>query len=430
MQINVIQSGSRFRRNIFRIAIGTISSQAIILSAMPFLARLYNPEAFGILALFMAMYAIFSGLLTLKYDLSIILPTEYDTAINLTVLTLLLSLTLSLFFEMVLLIGSMNFGVSTHWFYLLLPISTFLSAAYTCGQQWCARSNDYRRFSRSQVVNSLLNISAALLLAIVGIKFDGGLVIAFVVGLAASVIYLSIGSLLTHLKDSRLTVHLPTLANVALEYKRFPLFVLPSSFIATLGLSSHPLILQTMFSLHEIGLYAIANRILIIPSALIGGAIGEAFRAEFVDRIRRGIEVSSFFRDTLHKLVFISAPIFGILFLVTPTLFTLIFGETYGEAGILSRYLCLGVFSQFIAQPFLYVFIATGYERLGLFINIVTTVLPLLGIILGGLTGHIEHALLFSALLMFASSTFMIGLAYRCCRQNDNHEVAPRENHV
>ena len=57
-----------------RIATGAIASQAIVIGATPLLTRLYEPEDFGALAVFTALYAIVAGVFTLKYELSIILP--------------------------------------------------------------------------------------------------------------------------------------------------------------------------------------------------------------------------------------------------------------------------------------------------------------------------------------------------------------------
>lgn len=391
-----------------------------MIGATPLLTRLYGPEEFGALAVFSAAYAIVVGLITLKYDMSIILPRDHDKAVDLTVLTLSISLTLSLVLLALLSVSYLTLGVPERWYFFLLPLSVILGAAYTCAQQWAARTSDYRRFARSQVMNSLVNVGTSVLLAIVIAKLFGSLVIGFVVGLAAGLTYLSIKLLRISAGDWRLNFRLSRLPATALEFRRFPMFVLPSSLLATLGMNAPSFLFQAMFSLQQVGYYAIANRFLMAPSALVGGAVAEAFRAEFVDRHKRGIENATFFRNTLGKLVLFALPVFCGFFLIAPSLFALLLGEAYRDSGVLSRYLCIGVFAQFISLPFHYVFVATGHLRLGLLMQFAVTVLPLIALILGGLSGSMEHAVLFAAVLTFVLSILLIGLAYRSCKRSDS----------
>jgi O-antigen/teichoic acid export membrane protein len=390
-----------------------------VMGATPFLTRLYGPEEFGALALFAAAYAIAVGLITLKYDLSIILPSEHDKAVQLTALTLSISLILSLVFLFGLFISYFTISIPNHWYFFLLPFCLILGAAYTCSQQWCARENDYRRFSHSQIINSLVNVSVSLLLAISAFKLIGGLVIGFVAGLAVGLLYVAGTHLRLSLDDLRLKFGWSNLVTAAFEFKHFPMYVLPAALLATLGMNAPPFVFERMFSLQQVGYYAIASRFLMAPSAFVGGAVAEAFRAEFVDRQKRGVENTVFFINTLRKLIFLAFPIFSGFFVVAPSLFALLLGEPYRDSGVLSRYLCIGIFAQFIAQPFLYVFVATGYTRLGLLMQSALTILPLIGLILGGLSGKIEYAVLFSASLTFALSAILIGLAYRCCKHDD-----------
>ena len=422
-----LQSQSRFRKNILRIATGSLASQAIVIGAIPVLTRLYGPEDFGALAVFAASYAIFVNLITLKYDLSIILPRDHDKAVDLTVLTLSVSLILSIILLALIGVGHVSLGIPAQWYFFLLPLCTILGSAYTCAQQWCARASDYRTFTRSQVMNSLVNVGISVLLAIGTAKLSGSLVVGFVAGLAAGLIYLSISFLRKSVGDHLVNLRLSRLAVTAMEFKRFPMYVLPSSLLATLGMNAPPFVLQTMFSLQEVGYYAIANRFLLAPSSLVGGAVAEAFRAEFVDRHKRGIKNAAFFRNTLRKLVFVALPVFGGFFLIAPSLFALLLGEAYRDSGVLARYLCIGVFAQFISQPFHYVYIATDHVRLGLLIQSAVTVLPILAIIFGGLGGSMERAVLFAALLTFVLSVLLVGLAYRCCKHSDSAATAKED---
>ena len=82
---------SEFLRNVVLLASGTAGAQVITIGTMPFLSRLYNPEAFGVLAVFAAVTSFFTVLSTFKYELAIVLPREDDDAANIFALTCLIT---------------------------------------------------------------------------------------------------------------------------------------------------------------------------------------------------------------------------------------------------------------------------------------------------------------------------------------------------
>ena len=416
----ITKSKSRFRKNIISIATGSLASQIVLILAMPLLTRLYKPEEFGILALFTSAYAIFVGLITLKYDLSIILPQSKDKAVQLTVLTLVLSFLFSLIIFLLIVISYFAFNRPENGYFLLLPLSIFLGAAYTCGQQWSARATEYSRYAKSQVINSVVNVVVCVLLAVFVKNIMGSLVLGYIAGLIAG-LFVIVNSFVKLKKTHGLyNLHFSKLIDIAIEYKRFPIFVLPSMLLISLGVNATPFVFQAIFSLTSLGHYSLANRFLVGPSGIISGAVGEAFRAEFVDRQRCGFEISGLYKHTLIKMLFVACPLFIIIFIFAPSLFSVLLGESYRDTGLLARYLCLGVFSQFISNPFLYVFVATNHVKLGLYIQSALTIIPLLCIILVGLNGNIESAVLTSSLLTFLISIALLFLAHHCCISNDS----------
>jgi O-antigen/teichoic acid export membrane protein len=354
----------------------------------------------------------------LKYDVSIILPRTTSHALDLTALAIATSVVSSTVMLGALLLSKLWWEV--HWYHFLVPLSAVLGAIYTAAQQWSARASDYRSYATSQVLNSVANIGTALALAFVAHGLSGKLVIGYMVGLAVAAFYLSRGILhAAAAAGEHWRRRIDSLRAAAREYKRFPLYVLPAYFLTTVGLSAPPFVLQALFSLRDVGHYAIAARFLLIPSALIGGAISEAFRSEFVDRVRRDAELLHFFRHTLFKLCAFAAPCFLVFFVVAPPLFEWVFGTAFRESGELSRALCIGVFAQFVSMPFSHVFVATGRVRLGLVAQAGVSMLPLVGLLTGSLEGDMRSALLLSSIILLVTATLMVALAYRCCL---NHE--------
>lgn len=402
---------SNFTRNIVQIATGSALSQLILIGSMPVLTRLYDPSEFGALALFSSAYALIVGLFTLKYDYAIILPEDDNVARELTTLCLYLSIAMCFAGVAGLAAAKYSFGQKLAWYFFLVPVASVVGTAYTCAQQWAARARDYHRSSQSQVVNAVANVGVVLTLAASGWSFTGRLVVGYTVGLSVATLFLA-GYGWRHGPFASMSA----LGARAREFKRFPLFVFPSFLLATGSINTAPFVLRALFRIEDVGFYAVANRFLLAPSSLIGGAISEAFRAEFVSMQKAGGDTARLFQNTLRSLLLVATPVFGALMVFAPTLFEFLLGPSFGPSGLVVRYISLGVFAQFVAQPFHYVFVATGRVRTGLVVQGACAFVPLLGLIAGGLKGvGILHALLFGAILSAATSAVLIWMAYRCC---------------
>jgi O-antigen/teichoic acid export membrane protein len=81
---------SEFNSNVLTLMVGTTIAQAIPIAITPILTRIYTPEDFGILALFMGFTAIFGTIANARYELAIMLPEKDEDAINIAALGLLI----------------------------------------------------------------------------------------------------------------------------------------------------------------------------------------------------------------------------------------------------------------------------------------------------------------------------------------------------
>ncbi len=407
------------RRNVMRLASGAVVSQILMVASTPLLTRIFNPESFGVMAVFAAAYAIAIPISTLKYDAAVILPKATRSAISLTSLVILIASAMVL-----LLSGLVGAAI---WMSLLpegyevnlwLPLALWLGALYTLSQQWSARQNDYKNFARSQVIGSALNIGISLTLGILLGGESHHLVLGFVSGLLGSLAFMLLSRSL-EIKHI-LNVKVKGLLRRASVYRQFPVLVLPSALLMTIGQNSIPLILSTHYPIGEVGQFAIANRLLLVPAALIGGALAESFRSEFVRRQRERLGVTSFGNQTLRTLVILALPMFGLLFVTAPWLFTVIFGPDYEGAGHVSRAIVLGVAAQFMATPFASVFIALRQTTIGLRVHIATATVPLALLwCAAAFRMPMMNALVIYSVATAFCMVMMMVIAQRLCRASD-----------
>lgn len=370
------QAFNSMRRNILRLASGAAFSQALMIAATPLLTRVFSPDAFGVMAVFSATYAIAIPISTLKYDAAVILPRSGRGAIGLTALVVLIASSLALATSGLIWLSAQLWSLPhAHAFNVWLPLALWLGAIYTLTQQWSARRCDYKHFAYSQIIGAVLNIGTSLAL---GIWLGGKaahLVLGFVCGLAGSISYMCLSHSPNFSKVFKLKI--ASLVRRAKIYRQFPLLVLPTVFVMTIGQNGVPLVLSVYYSSYDVGQFAIANRLLLVPAALIGSALTEAFRSEFVRRQRNRVDIVGLFRRTLSSLAILAVPTFVILAVVAPGAFTFIFGVQYEAAGFVARAMVLGVAAQFICNPFSSVFIVLRRAATGFRVQAITTAVPL-----------------------------------------------------
>ena len=83
---------SGLTRSILTLFTGTALAQGLLVAASPLLTRLYTPEHFGTLGLFLALSSFLAAIIAWRYHLAILLPEGDDEAINLAILSFLLAI--------------------------------------------------------------------------------------------------------------------------------------------------------------------------------------------------------------------------------------------------------------------------------------------------------------------------------------------------
>lgn len=412
----------QFVANTFHVASANVVSQATIFLATPILARVYGVEDFGVYAMFSALLAVLSGLFTLKYELAIVLPKESEAARSITALTMWLSVLFSGSLLALLAARAVLTGGHPGWEFLFQPFATVLAAATSAFQQWSARASDYRAFSVSLVIGACVNVVTAVALGEMFHAPAMGLMLGFVVGQVSTV-----ASSLLVMRPRLVPVSLRAVKQAGLEFKRFPIYVLPSSLFLTVSTSALPWLVAKLFTLADVGNYAVASRVLLAPSTLIGGAVAAAFRADLVARLHRGEPVFPFFRRIIFLTSTAALCVFSLAGVVAPTAFALVFGDSYRLAGELARYLALGAFAQFIVQPVQFTFIATGDIRGGVLLQSAGGAIPVAAFLLGAATGNLHAAAIAYSLSALMMAVVILIKASLILRSTDQMEKSKRE---
>jgi len=325
--------GGAFARNVLIIASGSTLGQLLVVAASPVLTRLYTPEQFGVLGVYIASIVLLSSVSTLCYELAIPIPEDDDTAKHLLQLALSLNLGFAITLGLVLfLAGDTLFGW-LKWETLapyagFLPLGTFLIASYQSLTYWAVRKGHYRTIAATKLWQGLGNVITQLALGFAGAG-TLGLLTGDAVGRGAGIVRLarSVPGLFQW-PDTR------DLLASARRYKKFPIWSTGSTLINRLGLQLPQLFMATAFGPREAGWYLLTQRVLGTPTSLVGQAVAQVFLNRIAEIRREQPErASAFYLNIVGRMALMGGLPILVLGVAIGGAFGWLFGERWEMAG-------------------------------------------------------------------------------------------------
>lgn len=333
------------------LAIGTVFGQVLLVIVSPLLTRIFSPTDFGLLSTFTSISVILSIIFSGRYELAIGLPESRKKAFSIIRLLFWLSIITSL---LLFIIVAVLFGLEKLGFikslisftYFLLPIYTFLIINNSALLYLANREKEYSKVSISGLILVVINILISVILGLLQIK-NLGMILGLIVGMFFSVLYLYRSFL-----DSNVYKRYEDVKVVANEYSYFPKYTLFSDLGINLNQQFLPIVLLNFYSVHIVGIYSLANRMLRLPNIVFTSAIANIFRNEAIDLYKEVGNCKKLYLSILKKLVFIGLIIYTFIFITSPFLFKLFFGNQWSESGFYAQILCVMLFFEFFSQPF------------------------------------------------------------------------------
>lgn len=357
------ESAGSFGRGLATLVSGTSSGQVILLLAAPILTRIYEPSDFGQLAVFTAFLSILGVIVSLRYQLAIPLPATDNEAFHVASVAIVCAVLVSLGVGVVVyVLGDklavlVNIPPKNHPFWAL-PIALFIAGLYGIAVTWSIRRQNYRAIARAKIVQPLFTASIQL-----GIQWLGpiALILGQIAGYGAGGVII-FAYLKRELRFENICLQSRGMFLAAKRYRKFPLFSTWGALLNTASLHLMPIILAKFFGVAAVGYYFLAERVLSSPAALIGESISQIFLGH-ASVARRDGQLKALVAQLARILIDIACPILVGLFLVSPPLFAVLFGDDWGQAGDIARWLAVGVLFQFVASPLSLLFIVL--ERQG-----------------------------------------------------------------
>lgn len=343
-----------FVKNVSLLAGSTAIGQALRIAASPVLTRLYTAEDFGILAVYGSLLSICAVAVALRYDIAVPLPKRTDHAANLLVAALsavfftsgMIGAGFWVFRDTVAHLLNVPDFAQYMW---LLPVGLLGAGVYQSLNFWAVRVKAYNVLSRTRITQSVAAVTSQLGLGWLAIG-PLGLITGRILGRTAGVG--SLGLLLKEEWTAFRRVQVRRIRVLARRYRRFPLISVPGALLNNAGLYVPALFLSALFGSTVTGWFALAERVLKAPVALVGNATEQVYLGELSELTRTDPgQMVGLFDDTSKKLFFVGLIPALLAFALGPWAFEFIFGEGWRMAGVYVRILSPMLLIRFVASP-------------------------------------------------------------------------------
>lgn len=348
--------GAGFVANVTKIVSGAGVGQVAVLLASPLLTRLYAPEDFGVLAIYVSMFSLVVVFAGLRFEGAIPLPEEDSDGLALLVLAVGSILAVCV----VLAIIARTFGaeigglvnapdLGSHLW--LVPLAVLAAGIYQVLSFWAIRMSAFHAIARTKLHQGL---GMAVTQSVLGLVIRGplGLLLGDVVGRAIGITTLVRHSMKTTDWKAVRALRLARLSEVAKRFKRFPLISAPSRMINAAGLDLPPIMLAAFFGTEVAGWFLLTQRLVGAPASLIGQAVAQVYLGEAATLVRQAeAGVRPLFFRTVKMLLLVGAPPILLLMLLGPWAFSVVFGTEWVVSGQYVRLTALMFLAQFVVVP-------------------------------------------------------------------------------
>jgi teichuronic acid exporter len=377
---------SEFSKNTATVFLGSIISQGILIVSTLWLSRLYPPESFGLYGVFIGIGNILGLLMTLRYTQAIIISETKEKSFSMLQICINLSIAFFLFF-------SLLFFVLLSWllhlfnaedlgkYFLLVPLFAAVFGINESLFVWLNWNKAYRYISINRVVTAVITVVTSITWAYYIDNSCMGLIFGTILGQGLGTILLIYRSNRFH--KFTLGLSFFNARRLMKAYRSFPFYTLPSDFINVLT-NQLPVLMLNKFALAaDAGHYSMCNRILGLPSTFVSSAISEVFRQRSAEDYHRTGTCRPIFMKALKFLTLAGIPVFALIAIFGPTLFSFLLGKEWTNAGLYSRILALLFCFKFIVSPLTVTFFVAQKQRMDFFIHILMLVFAALPLYIG-----------------------------------------------
>lgn len=339
MKIRTKRIKYEYFQNISILATGSIIAQIISILISPLTTRFFSPEELGVYTAILTAVSLFGPVISLKYDMVIVMTENENEEFDLINLSLILTLLFSTVFSLVysILFLRNDFNKSG---LLVVIISIFiLLLLYGVNNILIAYNNKRSNYKLISAVGILKSFGSNGVIIFAGITQLGsfGLVLSQIIGNSLGITKMSKSLLLSIPKFRNRGIR--GVPNVFKKYIDQPKYNATSAMINTSIYSGINIFVKEVYSTASLGLYSLSYRVLGIPFSIISANIAKIYYETASREKKTNGNYKSIFLKTLFLLIIIIVPIMLILGYYSQTIFSFVFGKEWEQAGVYVKFL-------------------------------------------------------------------------------------------
>ena len=355
-------------------------AQILTVSFMPLITRLYSPEIFGVLSLYLAFFNFASTLQTLRYDKAILIS-DTDTEVKeLTHLSLICTVLMCfLAFMIVYLLSDLKilgFELLEYSHMLILLLALFFMGVFNIYRSILLKNSEVKSIASATFIKSLANNVSKVSIYFTSLS-SAGLLLGELIGVIVSAFYLfrrnstSIAYKFSSILD---------LKAVAKKYSKFALIESPSVFINQLSIALLVPMVASLYGASAAGWFGLARLIYGIPNTQIGQSAGDVFQTKlaFLYRLNKVHDGKRLFYKFSTILALIGLIPLSIAFFLSEDLVPIVFGEEWKNMGILVAIISPWMYCALIASSMSRALSVMQAQHLKLFYDILSLGLTVL----------------------------------------------------
>lgn len=355
---------------------GTAFAQLIGFLCLPILTRLYTPEDYSVLGVYVAIVAILAVISCLRFDIAIPIPENENDGKALLLLSFLSNTIFSIILYIVLFISYpyiQHYKIIdqlSYWIWLI-PLGVFVSGFYSALQFWATRHKRFKDIAKTRMTQAISGNAASLAGGMFSVGF-GGLIVGQLLNFSGGLFKLAVSA-----KKDLASVKSSPLKATFTKYSKFPKYSILEALFNTSAVQL-PLIIIAIFLIGpEVGYLMMSMKILGIPMSLIGRAMSQVYLSHAAEYHKAG-KLYYYTKQVLIKILKIIIVPFALLALMSPYIFNYIFGEKWEGLGDYILIMIPWYFFQILSSPISMALHVINLQDLALFLQILGFVVRVL----------------------------------------------------
>lgn len=330
---------SSFAKSVLTLSTGTIISQGVSLISTPIISRIYEQSSLGDFAVIISNSAIISMIASIGLMSAIMIPKEDDEARNICRLLIkaifiipfvILSCLILLSPEVQLFNVQMDYRFACLLMYVYIVTTNLASVCYS----YINRAKLYSVLFWYPVIMTGINALVSIGLGVLGCGLWGYTLGNISASIVAMIYLLRHGNPFILNKAKRKST-----IGLLKMYKDYTKYLLTSNVISTIGEQIPVQMISRFWGSVVTGSYTMCMSVLNIPSKLLSQPINHVFYKEATERYNTGKDIGVFSLKILVANVKVAIIPVVILIIFGPTIFSVVLGTKWEEAGVMASVL-------------------------------------------------------------------------------------------